>query len=362
MRKSAYAKMFTHRADGYYQKKVKGKVLYDKDPEKLYQKWQAELAAESAPPREKTFREVAEEWERSHREEITIRSWNNYKPHYEELVKRYGDKPIKNITAKDVANELAAVKSKGYGIGVAKRYKALFNLILDSAVLSEDISYNPARVVKMPKGLKNGKRSAPTEEEMKVIVENINLPFGFFPYFLLFTGMRKCEALALTVDDIDLIHRSINVTKTLVYNDGSNPTVKSPKTKSGIRVIPIVAALYRPLTEYLSTVEEIVFPSSKKRNDKAVYMRDCEYRRQWKRYCEAAGLDLTAHQLRHGMATVMFEAGVDAYTAQRILGHANITTTMSIYTELRDSQMAKSVEKLDQETLKYVSAVSERKS
>ena len=60
------------------------------------------------------------------------------------------------------------------------------------------------------------------------------------------------------------------------------------------------------------------------------------------------GLDgLTAHQLRHGTATLLYEAGVDVYTAQRILGHAKVSTTMEIYTELREKKEKQSIKKLN---------------
>ena len=49
----------------------------------------------------------------------------------------------------------------------------------------------------------------------------------------------------------------------------------------------------------------------------------------------------------------MFESGVDMYSAQKILGHANISTTMVIYTELRDAQFTKSVTALDAGLNKY---------
>ena len=55
---------------------------------------------------------------------------------------------------------------------------------------------------------------------------------------------------------------------------------------------------------------------------------------------------LTAHVLRHGYATLLFEADVDEYTAQRLLGHADITTTRSIYTHLRQRKQQASLDKL----------------
>ena len=55
---------------------------------------------------------------------------------------------------------------------------------------------------------------------------------------------------------------------------------------------------------------------------------------------------LTPHVLRHGYATLLYEAGVDMYTAQRLLGHADIQTTMTVYTHLRERQEQASVGRL----------------
>ena len=84
------------------------------------------------------------------------------------------------------------------------------------------------------------------------------------------------------------------------------------------------------------------------------------YEGAWVRYCEAAGLmedgkpSLTAHNLRHGTATLMFELGVDELTAQRILGHSRIEITREIYTELREKQNKKSVDKFNEGMKKYM--------
>lgn len=62
---------------------------------------------------------------------------------------------------------------------------------------------------------------------------------------------------------------------------------------------------------------------------------------------------LTAHVMRHGYATMLFEADVDVYTAQKYMGHADIQTTLRIYTHLRQRKQESSTAKL----IKYASAV-----
>ena len=77
-------------------------------------------------------------------------------------------------------------------------------------------------------------------------------------------------------------------------------------------------------------------------------MSEHQYERKWADYCNAVGLhDLTAHNLRHGTATLMFEYGVDVYTTQQVIGHSSVDTTLKLYTELRKKQKSKSVKKYD---------------
>lgn len=347
MKKVNYSKLFTKRKNGVYQKYVDGKYLYSKNPEELYQKWQEHL---TGPPK-KTFREIAESWEAKHRDEIEIRTWVNYKPHYEDLLDQFGDMPIDQISTQHINADLNKAKAKGYSATIVKTRKSIFSLILDHAIDMKEISINPVYSVKLPKNLPRSKRSAPTEEEMRVIIENINAPFGFYPFFLLFTGMRKSEALALTRADIDLERKQISVTKSLDYAVNAHPVVKPPKTENGVRTIPILAILRDPLVNYLQNINtDIIFPCPpSNRNKGGGYMTEKSFETAWKKYCEYTGLNITAHQLRHGAATLMFEAGVDMHTAQRILGHSNINTTLGIYTELREKQQAKSIDKLDEE-------------
>lgn len=56
---------------------------------------------------------------------------------------------------------------------------------------------------------------------------------------------------------------------------------------------------------------------------------------------------ITAHCLRHTFASMLYMAGVDILTAKEQLGHANISTTLEIYTHLDKQFKRKSMNKLD---------------
>ena len=51
--------------------------------------------------------------------------------------------------------------------------------------------------------------------------------------------------------------------------------------------------------------------------------------------------------LRHTYATMLYNSGVDVLTASKLLGHADIETTLKIYTELRESTSTHSIGKFN---------------
>lgn len=349
MKKTDYAKLFTIRKDGRYQgnyKDAAGKwrAIADKDPEKLFYKLE-----EAKKPRPVTFGEAAEAWEREYRESCNPRTWMNYRPHYEDIVSRNADRPVTEIAGIDVIQDLQRAKAMGYSRTVVNSRRTIYNNILNYSVAQGWIPWNVAQGIKLPKGLPASKRSAPTDEQIRAVIAGKNLPFGMFAFLCLCTGLRKGEALALLKSDIT--GDVIRVTKSLTFLDGTAPKVKAPKSEAGVREVPIVSLLKGPLEAYKSTIDgNVLFPSrSYNGSPGGSYLSQSNYDTAWAAYCAAAGVgDLTAHQLRHGTATLLFEAGVDVYTARKILGHAKVTTTMEIYTELREAKEKQSIEKLNE--------------
>ena len=144
-------------------------------------------------------------------------------------------------------------------------------------------------------------------------------------------GLRRGEALALEYSDIDRAAGVIHITKSVEFI-GNTPQIKAPKTAAGYRdtVLLDILADAIPLEE-----SGLLFPGTDGK-----LMTKTQYRKRWARYCAAIGQDLTAHQLRHGFATILFEAGVQDKDAQELLGHSSIVVTKDIYTHIRQARRA----------------------
>lgn len=55
----------------------------------------------------------------------------------------------------------------------------------------------------------------------------------------------------------------------------------------------------------------------------------------------------TAHWLRHTFCSLLYMAGIDVVTAKEQMGHADIKTTLAIYTHLDAQYKKNTMEKLD---------------
>ena len=68
------------------------------------------------------------------------------------------------------------------------------------------------------------------------------------------------------------------------------------------------------------------------------------FSKNFKKYVRKAKLNdkLNFHSLRHSFASWLVQAGVDVFRIQRLLGHADISTTM-IYAHLRKDDLKVSV-------------------
>ena len=349
MPKVNYAKLYTLRADGRYQGKYKGAdgkwhTMCDKDPQRLYERLEEKLH-----PTKRTFYTISGEWDDQHAQEVEARTRRNYLKHLREMQLEFGDCVMEDITAQDVQKDLQLAKARGYGRTVINMRRSLWRSVCDYAVLRGDLRVSPVLSVSLPKGLKSGKRSAPTMDEIKTVLRSVEAPFGFFPFFLVCTGCRKSEALALTWDDVDLDKMVIHITKGLDWAQDAKPVPKAPKSEAGKRDVDIIPALFPHLVARKSTAQSpYLFPAatSPHHGQGGGIMTQTGFDCAWDNYCRAVGFwdaetgkhTMTAHQLRHATATIRYFAGSDEKSTQAMLGHADSRITHEIYTDLDDAQ------------------------
>lgn len=324
------------RKDGLWQDSVlsapgSGKRIY------FYGRTQAEVKKkmlEYAVEKEQgpLFAIVADAWDTWHREATTHNGHVMYAASYRLAVETFGGRRIATITTPEINRYIQQVAAKGFAQRTVKAHLTLLRMIFQYAVLQGHILHNPADKIPIPKGLKSTNRGLPPAEDIQRVISGLSAPFGLFAYLLLYTGLRRGEALALRYEDIDRPENMIHVSRAMYY-DTNTPVIKETKTEAGVRSVPLLP----PLAEALPSAKRgLVFAGPD-----GGLLTQTMFRRRWVAYTKATGVTATPHQFRHLYATILAEAGIDEWITKEIVGHANITTTRNIYTHLREEQLAK---------------------
>lgn len=159
------------------------------------------------------------------------------------------------------------------------------------------------------------------------------------PYFrtLYMTGMRKGEARALTVDDLDLDKAVLTVNKSIRKYKSS---IKAPKTPAGVRKIKLdrnTLELLRPLKQNEKWLFGDYRPISRDRVDRA-----------FKYGIVRSGVKpIRIHDLRHSHATYLINNGANIVAVSKRLGHKSINVTLSTYAHLMEEAENQVVEILN---------------
>ncbi len=282
------------------------------------------------------FCKIADDWNTEYRlknSELNYRK--SVKSAYERVVSYFGEAIyIKDISAKDVDLFLKKLASKNYSKKTVITHKNILNMIFSYATLNEKISFNPISIVKIPDGLKKTKRDIPETEVLREVQKHTE-GFDLLPFFILNTGCRRSEALAITSSDIDYKKKIIKISNHLIH-DGNTPIYEPIlKTEAAEREIIIPDRLMKVLPKkfhgFLFSMDE----TREKPLTKSAYDN------RWEKYCKKYNIKITAHQLRHGYATMLHEAGVDVKDAQELMGHSDINLTRQIYMHIRPERKEK---------------------
>lgn len=207
---------------------------------------------------------------------------------------------------------------------------------------------NPMINVIKPKSLKDNKivRALTVEEQQNFTNYLLNKTIDDCKYknvFLIqmYMGLRVGETLALTIHDIDLKNKRLNVHRTLT-TDENNAIIMGNKTKTyaGKRILPIPDFLYPYIIEQMKKAEsqnnneeKLLFKPINQKYTRRTNVNS-ELQRILKSQFEITGI--STHSLRHSYGTRCVESGMAPVVVQRLMGHTDITVTLNTYTSVFD--------------------------
>ena len=310
-----------------------------------------------------TYKELASLWWESYKHTVKPNTQLNVRRLLDNhILPLFGSYKLDKLTTpliQNVVNKLADKTNKGEE-GAFLYYDSLHALnkrILQYGVVMQAIPFNPAREVILPRNTQKEKREKVKHfdnEDLKRFLQYLDtLDVSRYRYyyeitlykFLLATGCRINEALALSWSDIDLENSVVHITKTLNYKQETN----SPKSKASLRDIDIDQATVSMLKQYrlrqtkeawkIGKSESIVFSDfiHEYPNNRTLQTR---LRTHFKR---AKVTNIGFHGFRHTHASLLLNSGIPYKELQHRLGHSTLSMTMDIYSHLSKENAKKAV-------------------
>ena len=294
---------------------------------------------------------------------------------YEHFIKKnivpaLGRHRLLKLRAEHLQAFINGLKKKSGEPMAAQSVRKIRNILqgaLEQAVKNGLITRNPVDALTLPKDRDKKKVGAFTPQEQAALLEQVrdNRLYALF-VLALGTGMRIGEIFALRWSAVDFIQQEITVSASVSRSkdrdastgviEGSSIKVNSPKTKAGIRSIPITRQVLQALVEHRDAQKIERFEAGSAWRDNGLVFCNTlggylEYRgvtRLFEKMRGQAGISRHSfHSLRHSFATNAITASMDYYYLSRIMGHTSISITLDTYTEYMPDKSRSEMEKME---------------
>lgn len=261
----------------------------------------------------------------------TVQSYERDLRGFIEFLKKKS-KDILTFRRGDILDFLIEMKNKNYSVSSISRYlssiRGLCRYMILEGLRKDDPSegiQNPKRWQSLPKAL--------TVEEVIRLLNSVNsgelaLRDLVMLELMYASGLRVSELVNLRIEDVSL--------------EAGFLRIKGKGSRE--RVVPVSEQTVIKLKEYLRELRpkllkrgESPYLFLSKRGQKLTRQR---FWQTLKQYGRASGVDVTPHVLRHSFATHLLEGGADLRSIQKMLGHADISTTQ-IYTKVTSERLKK---------------------
>ena len=246
----------------------------------------------------------------------------------------FGRTRLTEIEPRDIKRFIAALIDQGLCSSSVRRRLAPLRALLATAVEDGLIRSNPAAGVRVPHSPADrpdqDRSKALSEQELRRLLRELPSGWRLFVEFLVHTGLRFSEAIAVRWGDVDFEQRRLHVRRRLYHG------LDEPKSRHGRRVIPLSPRMLDSLADLResSSYPEESDPVFASRTGTPLDYANV-YRRVFKPAARRAGVPWAGlHTLRHTCATTLFRNGLNAKQVQLWLGHHSPAFTLAVYVHL----------------------------
>jgi len=261
------------------------------------------------------------------------------------ILPRLGNYRLSDLNAVMIQNLYAEKLKDGLSNRTVQIIHNVLHKCLGNAIKLGMLYRNPLDSVERPKVVRTEMKTL-NETDIHLILDRAQADeyYQLF-YTILFTGMRRGEALALKWGDVNLDQLKMSVNKSLTYIRSNSKdqrlVIKTPKTARSRRYISLTPSNALVLREYRKGQDvlrqsqglpplddaDLVFSNAFGKP----YLPD-SITHAWVKLTRRCGLPgLRLHDCRHTYATLLLKKNVHPSVVAAQLGHASVSTTLDIY-------------------------------
>lgn len=287
-----------------------------------------------------TFSELYSKWSEQYYASITPSSSRSYVSAYNHSTPLY-DMKMKEIRCNHLEN---TIKDAKVGIKTKERMKSLYNLMFDFADKNDIIDKNYARKCSSVAKLCADQddiyaqhkvhRYIFTQDEFKLLWDNLDFPYVDAVLISLYTGWRPQELALIQLKDVDLENQTLT---------------GGLKTKAGKgRVVPIhhkIFELVKSNYDYANSIGSKFLFNDRNLYDKSnLYMTYDKYRGRFRKVMKHLNLEHTPDDTRHTFISECKALEISDYVIKLLIGHELKDVTEKYYTHRTIEQLRGYVE------------------
>ena len=266
-----------------------------------------------------------------------------------------GDIALDALTPQDVQRLKNGIEAQGK-TRTAEFAVILLRIALKLAMKWQLVDRNVASLVELPRRWRKEKVTLTQEEGARLLAAVAHDRYCALYTLDLTLGLRRGELLALRWQDIDLEARTITIRASLQRAAGSLHMM-NPKTEAGHRTLNLPRLAVVALKAHRAQQREDIMRQRDKWQDLGYVFpnsigKPLEPRRLNAMFTDIitqAGLPkISLHGLRHTVATILLQEGVELKVISELLGHADPSITRDIYIHVTPQMKQTPADKMDE--------------
>lgn len=311
-------------------------------------------------PSTMTVNEFLNSWLLSIRGAVRARTHADYADTLKRYVRpRIGHLTLATVTPMVVSELVGQLGALGLSPRSVRKPIEVCRNAFEFAVMGDLLKSNPARnrmVQRTLPQIRRADRTTVSVEGLQAFRDAVSGdPKAAYFLLLLFGGLRPEEALALRWSD--LRSESVSIQRVLVDRKGCPFEFEPTKSEMSRRLVQLPNVVLTELAAHRrrQAAEQLLAGSMWQTNDLIFCddiggaMRQDVFRRRLLRLLKQAGLPrMRVYDLRHSMASLLLERGVDLKVVQERLGHSSIKLTADTYAHLTPGLQQLAVTRLNE--------------